>query len=376
MTKQELENYIRALEKDRYDFRQTTPVREHPKRSLLRHIDTSWLIIRSLFDFISLLIINNFRKKNNIIYTARNLCVSVNGKLEDRILKPISIKNGRFINYSKEYLISRINGQRVYNIGGVVKLLSKFLYNYTSPEFSIFYAYQWVNNRILKGQNGKVFLLCFYNLNGLSIVFSRYRANFTLCEVQHGSIINYPPYAKTAPVKIADKFYVKNESTINYLKNHLCKKFKVDYALIPYPKVKRSFKKGIHLLYASTVEFNGFHPVFLRFLEDYSSKDISLRIRLHPREKGKEKQFAGFLENIDWQFDTSPNWLENTLISNTIVVSPWSSCIEDAYDNNIIAVIIDPVGSQRYNHLLDNSKCFYSTNLADTITKISNLEQG
>ena len=142
-------------------------------------------------------------------------------------------------------------------------------------------------------------MLWFYDLNSLSLIFSEYRSRVNLIEVQHGSIINYPPYVKAAPVKIADLFYVKNQSTIDYLKTHLCANFPAEYKLIPYPQNSRKFVPGLHLFYASTVEFNGLHPVSLDFLKrNISAIFMSLSGCIQGKEIKKASSQTSFLTSI------------------------------------------------------------------------------
>jgi len=239
-----------------------------------------------------------------------------------------------------------------------------------------FKAYQVVNNSILRSLDyGKeVYLLWYYDLNSLSLIFSKQRTKVKLIEVQHGSIINYPPYIKPAPVKLIDVFYVKNQPTIDYLKAHLCKGFDCEYHLIPYPKGNRKMFPGLNILYASTVDFKGVHPVFLKFLENAKNPDLNLQVRLHPRERTPEieelftKQINS--RGVQFVFDRTKNWISENQIENLIVVSPWSSSIEDSYDNGFTTIIIDPAGKQRFAHLIDDKKCFYSQDLEETLSRI------
>ncbi|HAW08139.1 MAG TPA: hypothetical protein DCW42_03070, partial [Bacteroidetes bacterium] len=73
--------------------------------------------------------------------------------------------------------------------------------------------------------------------------------------------------------------------------------------------------------------------------------------------------------HIKYTFDDSENWLVGNPIKNLIVISPWSSSIEDSYDNGFITIIIDPVGKERYKHLIDNKRCFYSDNIFKTLVE-------
>jgi len=330
------------------------------------------IILHSMFDFAELYLKVNFDgssfKNKNIVYTTEYFCNWVDGKLTDRVLKPLRLENIVYINPSREKILFLIDKQKVYNLGGVARLLSFFYLNKTSSMRG-FLAFTAINNMIIRNLNGNhVYMMLFYNVNSLSLVFSKFRNHITLIEIQHGGMVNYPPYSKPAPVRIADVIYVKNQPTIEYLKTHLCLNFPTEYRLLPYPQQKRELLPGIHVLYASTVEFNGLHPVLKQFLADFQHDDFHLIIRLHPREKDKEILFVEQMElyKMHYRFDHSENWLEDTNISNLVVVSPWSSVIEDAYDNGFQTIIIDPVGRERYQHLIDNQRCFYSDDLLNT----------
>lgn len=385
MNKKEIEKYIIQLQQEEEQFKTRSLQPAEPGKRRLPGFARIWEVSHyfflCLFDFIGLYykirFNTDFLKNKKIVYTARNFCTVSDGKYEDRIVRPLFTENIVFINQSKEYALKKINDQKVYNLGGVVKFLSRF-YIKQSRLMKFFNAYSFVNNIVLRSLTNKqeVYMLWFYDLNCLSLVFSKHKNNVTLIEVQHGSIVNYPPYSKPAPVKIADIFYVKNEPTAQYLKDHLCLGYSSEYRLIPYPKGNRKYMPGIHLLYASTIEFNGLHPVFKDFLSKANFENMHVKIRLHPRERDKETVFDAQLKEtgVKYEFDRSKNWLEAAEAENMIVISPWSSTLEDAYDNGFIAITIDPVGKERYAHLIDEEKFFYSENLVDKIKVILKCE--
>jgi hypothetical protein len=378
----EIEIYINQLNEEEEKFKNinfsTPSIKQNIFSFSNRIFSIVKLFILSFYDFFQLYFKVKYQyckiKNKKIVFTAPNFCVENNGILEDRILKPLFSQNIIFINQSKEFSLNRINNQKVYNIGGVVKLFSK-LFLFKKSKMKLFLSYRFVNNCILKNLSKKyeVYILWFYDLNSLSIIFSKYRKNITLIEVQHGSIINYPPYSKPAPVNIADIFYVKNVKTIEYLKNNLCLHYASEYRLIPYPKNNRIKKIGLNILYASTIEFNGFHPIFIDFLRNTSFKNLNLIIRLHPREREKKSIFDHQLQDIkiEYKYDISSNWLESNMIENLIVISPWSSSLEDAFDNNYVGITIDPVGKIRYEHLIDDKIFFYSDNIESTLQYIN-----
>lgn len=379
----EIEIYLNELQRSEFEFKNKNNAISinsiTPKKAdNLRLFKVLLFIIRSMVDYCQLLYKLRFSRSSfsgkRFVFTARNLCTEADGFLEDRIVKPLFSDNVVWINHSKEYFLDQINRSKVYNVGGVVKFLSLCRNISASRLMQIFLAYRMVNDSLVRNlDNNEVYTLCYYDLNGLSLAFSSHREKFRLFEVQHGSIINYPPYVMPSPIQIADVFYVKNRPTIEFLKNHLCKGYDPEYRLIPYPKCDRTYVPGIHLFYASTVEFNGLHPVFMNFLANNIEEKLHLIVRLHPREREKEHVFHDQLSkyDVDFEFDRSENWLVGNEITNMIVVSPWSSAIEDAYDNGFTAIIIDPVGKKRYSHLLDNKRCFYSDDLAKTLNNLN-----
>lgn len=335
-----------------------------------------FIAIRDVFSLVAMLILNR-SKKFNFIYTGEGICFKVQGQYRDRILENLSLENIIYINRGRDTIIKSINGIKTYNIGGVVKLLTFVLKFTNKKRFSTYYAYKIVNNSILKfAKNPKVFSLLYYNLNGLSLVFSKHRSKIKLIEVQHGAIINFPTYSEPSEIKIADIFYVKNQGTINYLKERLNKNFKdIEYRMLPYPKRKTEYKEGKHILYASTIEFNGIHPVFMEYLTELTQDDkVTVYVRLHPREKNKKELFENQLKNIKSNiiFDDSKNWLESNTVKNLIVVSPWSSVIEDAVDNGYRAIILEELGKNRFSYLIDNKNVIFADNLEKIILFVHN----
>lgn len=379
MTTRQIEKYLIKLQREEFEFKnQNSAVATNEpadqEKGLLRLVKVGWFIMRSLLDFTSLLLklrlSSSFFEGKRFVFTARNLCTELDGKLEDRVVKPLFQDDIVFVSHSKEYYLHQINGFRVYNVGGVVKLLSLVSNRGQSRLMRIFLAYRAVNNAIVRLlRSNEVYTLCYYDLNGLSLAFSNHREKMKLCEVQHGSIINYPPYVKPSPIQIADVFYVKNQETVEYLKSHLCRDYDAEYKLIPYPKTQLKFVPGMHIFYASTVEFNGLHPVFKKFLAENEDGDLHVIVRLHPREQDKEELFRKQLSkyNINYEFDRSKNWIEGNTIKNLIVVSPWSSTIEDSCDNGFTTIVIDSVGKERYAHLIDGVQCFFSEDLGVSV---------
>ncbi len=377
MKKYKLIDYIIKIEKAELEFKKNK-VPAQPKVEgdpYLKGFKLVKLLALSLFDLFCL-ILNSFKnsEQKTILYLARNFTVlDENGNLYYRLPLPVIDENTILINHSKIDFIRKVNNKRVYNIGHLIKFISLFYIN-KEKFINHFCAYKKINEilvLILKPKS--IITLCFYDMNGLSLIFSKCRSKFELIEIQHGSIINYPPYLEPCIYKPADTFYVKNIETIAFLKANLAKNFECKYELIKYPEVPRMKKPGINILYASTIEFNGFHPVFIKFLKEQTLKELNLIIRLHPREREKEDIFRSFISKFDvkFEFDNSKNWLESNVIENLFVVSPWSSTIEDAYDNGYISIIIDPVGKERYSHLINGKSSIYTDDLIKTLTELT-----
>jgi len=365
LKKLQIEQYIKELRDfnigDKKQKNLTNSKRVNP---ILQKFKALRFIILSFFDFVVLKLILSFAKYRNkkIVYTTARFTTVAEGTREDRILKPLFTDNILFINHSLQDRISRINNQKTYNIGGVVKVLS-FFQRQSSLTMRNFYAYQKVNQWILKKLAGKeIYLLLYYDLNSLSIILSPYRNTLKLIEVQHGSMINYFPYIKRAPLKVIDVFYVKNQPTIDFLKNHLCKDYDCEYRLLPYPNTQKNVYPGKYILYASTVELNGIHPVFLDYLNQNGQEDLTVYIRLHPREKNKKAYFKEQLQQTKATiiFDESKNWLESNTIKNIVVVSAWSSMIEDAADNGYKTIILEEFGKKRFGYLIDNKNVIFA----------------
>lgn len=335
-------------------------------------------IVTSIIDLflLSVRLIFRFGKKYNFVYTNTGIFQKVGNSYTDRIIVPLKLSNIIYINVGRDTIIHDVNEVKAYNIGGLVKILSYFQTIFFKRELNVYYSYKLINNFILGlAKIPNVYSLLFYNMNGLSLVFSKHRRNFNLIEVQHGTIINFPTYQIPSPIKLADVFYVKNQQTIDYLKKHLNKNFQdIEYKLLSYPKSNALFKKGKHILYASTVEFNGIHPVFLDYLKQIQKHDNStISIRLHPREQNKITIFKSQIEGLHAKiiFDESKNWIESNTVLNLIVVSPWSSVIEDAADNQYKTIIIDEMGKNRFAHLIDDKNVFYANNLHSLLGAIN-----
>ena len=366
-----IKEYLFLLEKSENDFKNIS------KHTLIKDSNkikdskfkTLVFITKCFVDYIvfQTLLLLGYQKNKSFVYTAYNFCDVKEGMLKDRVHKPLQLKNYVYINSSKEIYISKIDGKRVYNLGGLVKLLAFFM-NYGSKKMNYFMAYQYVNDSLFwHAKQRKIYFMWFYDLNNLAISFSKYRYRLNINEIQHGSMINYPPYMHAAPIQLVDTFYVKNVQTIAFLENQFCKNFTCSFKLIPYPAKNVKPKEGIHILYASTIEFNGLHPVFISFLQHNNLKNVHIQVRLHPRERNPKKiqLFENQFKELDvnFKFNDSENWLIDNKIENLLVISPWSSTIEDAVDNGYKTVIIDPVGDKRFHYLFDNKRCIFTSNL-------------
>lgn len=373
MLKKNIENYVLKIIELGENFSSVKFDYEIPVEKRRSVIKLFFFILASICDYLRLIFRisyqNNKSSPINIIYISPNLCTKIEDEYEVNIIKPIGFTNNLYINHSKEKYISNINSIKVYNIGFLVHILN-FITKKKHSKIKYFYFYKLINDSLLKRiTNCNVITLCHYDMNGLSLAFSKYRKNYTYTEIQHGGMINFFPYIDAVDFKIIDVFYVRNSQTISYLKTHLASKFEADYHIIPYPNKVLKHKEGIHILYASSIETNGFHPVFIDFLKSNKLKDLNIIIRLHPREQVKMDLFDSQIKkyNVDYTFDLSTNWIEENSVLNLFVISPWSSVIEEAIDNGFKAIIIDKIGRERFKDYIDKEYCIYTNIISDDL---------
>ena len=377
-----MERFIDEVTDAHQSFARATPPAELERKGILRAltrlqgalycaqsiVDTVWLTIWLALGLRAI-------RSRTLAFTQRSFCVEdETGGLQDRILKGIAPTNAVFINHSKDTPLSRIDGRRVFNVGGVVRVVAFVLDRTSAPRHLYLDAHRLVNDLFLRfTHRTEVLSPCFYDANGLSLVTSRYRSRFHLSEVQHGSIINFPPYRQPAPVPIANRFFVRNEHTAEYLRTHLCLHSSAEYQVIRRNGRSLQRKPGLHVLYASTIEVGGLHPVFLNFLNDPSFTAVQVCVRLHPRERAREPEFRRQLDasGRHYSIDESPDWLDAVTAENTIVVSPWSSILEEAADLGFAAITIDPVGRERYAHLIEGNSLLWSNSLTRTLNDLN-----
>ena len=321
------------------------------KKSLAQKIS---IITRSIFDLATLLI--NF-KHGKLIFTTPNI------PSYEMFFEKSKIEDCTVINYHTTKIFHDFNGERVHNIGLFTKLFDiKFLKRKESKRIYNFY---FLLLKIIKYD--EIFIPCYYDNVTLNLVLSK--TNKKITEIQHGSIINFFPYSRPSPIKLVDEIYVNNEKTKKFLQENLYKNFETKITLKPFKysdDYEFSESKETIVLYCSSIEVNGIHPVLYAFIKE--NRDFKLKIRMHPRESSK-KIFSDILELIDieYDFDELKDWKDNMSNYNLIVITPWSSIAEESTELSIKTIIIDPIGRKRFKHLIDNNICQYSNNLKDTL---------
>jgi hypothetical protein len=319
-----------------------------------------------MLDYLKLFLLLPYAKNiKNVIFIAPN---QVN---YERFIETQISEKSLFINYHTTKPIQGLCNS-VYNIGVLAGLVNRIC-NRNKQIYRTVKIYDHIYKllyRIMRGK--KVYIPCFYDCNGFALTFNTHRKSYQLIEVQHGGICNFFPYKKPVEFPLVDKIVVNNERTEKYLQSHLYKNIKTDIEILPSILRENELidNKRLVILYCSTIETNGIHPNFLSFLRnDEDSDQYRLLIRLHPREKGKEHIFIDQLEGIacEYEFDNSENWLNGNNYNKLIVVSPWSSVIEDAYDNNVISIVIDEFGYNRFKDIIDEKKCFYTNDILPVV---------
>ncbi len=311
-------------------------------------------------------------KKTTILYIHTSFIKYVTIKTSEKFYDNIKPKeNYIYISYDKYFHIKNIGGVKVYNIGIFVKLLSKLkLYKKLTwqNEFNIWYPVQ--NFLCKKLASNVIYIPVYSNGAGLSLVFNKYRNNYKLIEVQHGSVINYPPYSFVSNIALVNTFYYRTEEDKHFLKQKLFAK--QDVELLQINKQQISFlpeTNRIEILYINSFEFNEFHPVFKQFINNLPT-NVFIKVRLHPRQLFLEESFSKQLEdkNVNFEIHKYSNWYEN-LASNTCIISPISSVIEEAVHLGLKVIIIDDLGAKRFKYLLNKENCIFTNNLFDSYPK-------
>lgn len=320
----------------------------------------------ALGDYLSLLLVLLLKKScTEIFFVSYGLIEYF------KFIKANSQENALLISYHPTRIIPEVNGSKVYNLGVVIGLISRILRKRNTEDLvNISNMVYLPIYRFLRGK--MVYIPCFHDFNGYALMFNPHRKMYRLVEVQHGGICNYFPFRQPVFFPLVDQIYVDNLRTKRYLLEHLYRNVDVDIVLKEGTRgagAGADNKKPV-LLYCSTIETNGIHPVVLEFLRlgKYAGS-YDLVIRLHPREKGMEQVFVKQLNELSvrYRFDNGSEWLTANNYANMIVISPWSSVIEQAYDNGIMAIVVDRLGLERYSELIDNKICHYSDSLIDLL---------
>ena len=369
MTKLQIE-FIDTLYKSMVDYTEKfiISVKKNPVTNYKPYLFSIFAII----DVIELLLkINYIRKNKTCILYIHTSNIKKENELEFENLydniRPID--NYIYFSYDKFFYQKKINTIRVYNLGIFVKLFSKLKFHKKltlQNDFNIWYPIQNLICKLL--DQNTIYIPVYSNGSGLSLVFNKYRENFKLVEIQHGSVVNYPPYSFVSEIPLVDTFYYRTPQDRLFLEQNLFAKHPVELLQIPQQEILFLPKTDrIEILYISSYEFNDFHPVFKDFLKNLPS-NVYVRVRLHPRQYNIENVFINQLENINANFEIhkQPNWYDNLPI-NCIVISPFSSVIEEAVAFNLKSIIIDDLGKKRFDYLIQQQKSIYSNNLLKDI---------
>jgi len=326
------------------------------------------ILILGVMDLVSLIwrLRNIGKKRENIYYTHSSFFKSINKHFEDTLYGDLlKQENSVFISYDRYNYYKKVSNIRVFNLGIVIRILQKLKIIKRTTEQLNTDNWLFINEIVCKHlKNNDIYIPAYSNELGFSLVFNKYRKRYKLIEIQHGSVINYPPYSVIADLPLVDVFYYRNESSKLFLERNLFARIPV--VLKPLKKDSINLQPSttlLEILYISSYEFDTIHPVFEKFLRR-SPKNCHIRIRLHPRQSSIESFFTSTLREMNCNFviDRSKAWFTD-ITENTIVISPLSSVIEEAVDNKLLTVIIDETGASRYNYLIDNKHCYYSQDL-------------
>ncbi len=363
-------NFINTLHNSMGDYsvKETSTIIKKKNKSF----NSFYFAFLSVIDVVCLLFQLNKIKKNNtsILYIHTSFIKHTTKGYFENLYENIRPNNNFiYFSYDKYLYIEKINGVRLYNIGIFVKLFSKLNFYKKLTQQSDFNFWYPIQNLLCKllDQN-TIYIPVYSNGAGLSLVFNKYRENFKLVEIQHGSVVNYPPYSFVSKIPLVDTFYFRTHQDKLFLEQNLFAKHSIELLQIPQNEIKFSPKtERIEILYISSYEFNDFHPVFNDFLNNLPINTY-IRVRLHPRQHNIEDLFIKQLKNKNANFEIhkQPNWYDNLPI-NCIVISPFSSVIEEAVAFNLKSIIIDDLGKKRFDYLIHQQKSIYSNNLLKDI---------
>ena len=337
------------------------------KKSLARKVV---ILILSFVDFFSLIFKSlSFGKKKTKIYFTHSSFIKKEGNKNVDVLynEILDVKNSIFISYDKFNYFDKVNDVKVYNLAVIVRVLDFLNIIKSESKLKNFTRWKFITEQLTKILNENlIYIPAYSNETGLSLLFNKYRDNYTLIEMQHGSVVNYPPYSFISEIPLVDVFYYKDERSKMFLLQNLFAKHPPKMIIMQSKKLEFLPATAMkELLYISSFEYNGFHPVFEDFLKT-KPVNCHVRVRLHPRQNDIAQTFIQKLEEnkINFTIDTSKYWYDLTPI-NTTVVSPFSSVIEEAVTAGLKTIIIDAVGATRFDYLIDGKNCIFSNNLPD-----------
>lgn len=335
------------------------------RRSLVRKVAMSG---RGLFDYLQL-IFKAIRRQHaqNIVFVSRNLV------LYERFFSGKDLESAIFINYHQTHLVRSFAGRRVFNVGVVVGAIKKILSGGQSllRDVRLFDGLYSPIRRLLGG--ACVYIPCYYDASGLALILNTKRAAYEVIEVQHGSVCNFGPYSRPVSFKAADRFIALDRRSAEYVRRHLFAKVptKVETTEAqPLEATHRIENEVPVILYCSSVEVNGIHEKFVTFLRACETKDsFRLKVRLHPRELDRKALFSHQLRElgISFEFDESGDWLTGNPYLHMIVVTPWSSVVEEAHRNGIPSVVLDNFGKERFGDLIDGELCWFAGEPCSTL---------
>ena len=328
--------------------------------------------LKATFDFGMLLFRLRTNKNLSLFYTHSSF-TKRHGKVHTDVLYNglLYSNNIVFITYDRFENLDELSGIKVVNLGLIVRLIE--LINFRQSKLRLqrtLGVWLFLNGVICKRLNGNnVFIPSYSNDLGLSLVFNRYRKNFKLIEVQHTSVINYPPYSIVANVKLVDAFYYRDKNSLDFVKKNIFRNFPVDYHRIEANE-KVVLQDNVHrneILYISSFEYSDVHPTFISYLSQFPN-DYYIKVRLHPRQLQSKVNFVRTLAQLgcNFEFQESKDWFED-IGKNCIVVSILSSIVEESVGVGLKTIIVDELGAKRFDYLIDNKLCFFSNKLADII---------
>ncbi len=362
---------------------------EQPKTWLFSHSAYEEIINRKvLFKYYEEYLKND---KNSIVISSSNSLIFNRKKIKIQKLLP-------FYSLTKKKPLFDINKNLILNLFSEIIENNQLqeLINIKTFEKNLIKLLTWedlITKVLSKKKPKKIILVCHYTISSFAILNSAIKFSIPIIEIQHGSIVNYPPYTVKLSLNefpIPDEFWSWDKESEVFAKHNLFHSKKViltenlwhkywestDQSFISDQEKVLKNKAKIIILYTSVPELNGIPKIILQAIE-LSPSNFEWWIRLHPREKDKVNNFKSQIKRLQQkrivQIDTPTTIPLPVVIDNiNIHISSWSSSTIEVLNKNLPTIIIHEQGKARFSEYFNTSNFYFEKNDPKNIISLIN----